>query len=214
VKRVLLVLALITLAGSAAWWWLRDAGPEALPVVAPDTPLEFDETVQMRWVDEETGEDDVWTVTKRETDPAEREAPPLPEPDPNADSHAPDESARALQAMGLESWKRGEIREAMSQLEAAVEADPEDPESRTQYGRLLLLGMSFDEARPQLERAAELNPDDAQVWLDLMTLYERRRLLTQSWEARQKAESLAGDRAIVQDPVSGFWVLEGNSVYP
>jgi len=214
VKRILILLALICIAGSGAWWYLRDRGAADLPVVSPEEPLGFDETVRMRWVDEDTGEVDEWTVTKRDTDPSEREPDPLPEPDPDAGDHVPDESARTLQAMGLESWKRGEIREAMSQLAAAVEADPDDPESRTQYGRLLVLGMSFQEALPQLERAAELNPDDPQVWLDLSTYYERRRQLSQSWEARRNAEALAGDRPIVQDPVSGFWILEGNSVYP
>jgi Tfp pilus assembly protein PilF len=212
-KRAAIVALLLAL-GAGAWWLRREKPSGDPPVVEPGTPLAFDEPVQMRWVDADTGEDDVWKVTKRDTDPADREPTPMPEPDPGAGDHQPDESARTLHAMGLESWKRGEIREAMAQFEQAIEADPDDPLPRTQYGRLMVLAMSFRDALPHLERAAELSPDDPQVWLDLVSVHERTRNLTASWEARRKAEELAGDRPIVQDPVSGFWVVDGNTIYP
>jgi len=196
------------------WWWLsREAPSPEPPVVSPGEPLAMDETVRMRWVDEETGEEDIWTVTKRDTTPEQRYSPPLPAPDPNAASHQPLESARTLNAMALESWKNGEIREAMTQLEAAIEADPDDPEIRTHYGRLLLLSMSYGDAREQLENAAQLNPDDPQVWLDLATLYQKTMALERSWEARGRAEALAEGREIRQDEM-GFWVLDGNTIYP
>jgi predicted Zn-dependent protease len=115
--------------------------------------------------------------------------------------------------MALESWKKGEIREALTQLEAAVEADPHDPEIRTHYGRLLLLSMSYGDAREHLERAAQLNPDDPQVWLDLATLYQKMQALDRSWEARGRAEALAEGREIYQHEM-GFWVLEGTRIYP
>ncbi len=118
-----------------------------------------------------------------------------------------------LNAMALESWKNGEIRKAMTQLEAAIDADPDDPEMRTHYGRLLLLSMSYGDAREQLENAAQLNPNDPQVWLDLATLYQNTMALELSWEARGRAEALAEGREIRQDEM-GFWVLDGNTIYP
>jgi predicted Zn-dependent protease len=116
--------------------------------------------------------------------------------------------------MGLESWKRGEIPEAMEQLREAIELDPDDPLPRTQYGRMKVLATEYNEALPHLERAAALQPTDPQVWLDLATLYEKALVLDRSWEARQRAEELVGDAAIVQDETSGFWVVEGTSIYP
>lgn len=207
------VSAMLLLGVAGAWWYLRERAPGEPAVVEPGTPLEFDEPVQMRWVDEESGEDDVWKVTKRVSDRADLEPDPLPEPDADVD-HRPDDSARALHARGLESWKRGEIREALVEFEQAIEVDPDDPLPRTQYGRLLMLSLSNRDALTHLERAAELSPEDPQVWLDLVSAHERSRNLNASWEARRRAEELAGDRAIVQDPVSGFWILEGNSIYP
>jgi predicted Zn-dependent protease len=203
---------LLVLLGSG-WWLTRDVADGEPPLVPPGEPLAMDETVRMRWLDEESGEEDIWTVTMRKTTPEQRHSPPLPTPDPEAISQEPNESARTLNAMALESWKKGEISQAMTQLEAAVEADPHDPEIRTHYGRLLLLSMSYRDAREQLERAAQLNPDDPQVWLDLATLYQKTQALDRSWEARGRAEALAGDREIYQQEM-GFWVLEGNRIYP
>lgn len=218
-------VAALALAGAGGWWLLREE-PEPLPVTreapAPqeraiglEKPLPMNETVELRWIDEQTGEEDVWKVTKREITPEDRAAAgALPEPDPDAGDHVPDESARALHAMGLESWKRGEIREAMEQLAEAIEADPDDPLPRTPYGRLQLLAMAYSEAQTHLERAAELNPDDPQVWLDLATLYEKTRVMDRAWAAHRRAEELVGDGAIYQDEVSGFWVVEGTNIYP
>ncbi len=213
----------IVMAGAGAWWLSRgEPSPppvagldKPLPVAGLDEPLPMDVNVELRWVVEETGAEDVWKVTKRETSPEDRATgPSLPEPDPNAGNHEPDESARALYAMGLESWKRGEIREAMTQLRDAIEVDPDDPLPRTQYGRLQVLAMQYNEALPHLERAASLRPDDPQVWLDLATLYEKALILDRSWEARRRAEDLVGDGLIYQDETSGFWLVEGTSIQP
>ncbi len=213
----------IVMAGAGAWWLSRgEPSPPSVaglekspPAVGLDEPLPMDETVELRWVDEETGAEDVWKVTKRETSPEDRATgPSLPEPDPDAGNHEPDESARTLYAMGLESWKRGEIRDAMSQLRDAIEVDPDDPLPRTQYGRLQVLAMEYNEALPHLERAAALRPDDPQVWLDLTTLYEKALILDRSWEARRRAEELVGDRPIYQDELSGFYMVEGTIIHP
>jgi hypothetical protein len=221
----MVAVAVVAVGGAGAWWLLREASPPPVATKTPapaervvglGKPLPMDETVELRWVDEETGEEDVWKVTKREISPGDQAAAaaPLPEPDPNAGDHVPDESARALQAMGLESWKRGEISEAMAQLAQAVATDPDDPELQTQYGRLQLLAMDYGTARPHLERAAALNPEDPQAWLDLASLYERSRDISRAAAARQRAQELLGDGQIVQDPTSGFWVVEGTNIYP
>jgi tetratricopeptide (TPR) repeat protein len=204
----------LVIAGAGAWWLLQGE-PSPPRVVGLEKPLPFDETVELRWTDEETGEEDVWKVTKRETAPEDRlPGPVLPEPDPDAGNHEPNESARTLLAMGLESWKRGDILEAMAQLRDAIEVDPDDPLPRTQYGRLKVLAMEYSEALPHLERAAALQPSDPQVWLDLATLYEKALLLDQGWGARRRAEELVGDGSIYQDELSGFWLIEGTSIHP
>jgi tetratricopeptide (TPR) repeat protein len=208
------IAGLATLVIVAAGWWIWLQFLRGPRVVEPGEPLRMGETVQMRWVDEESGEEEVWKVTKRETTSDDLAPRPLPEPDPEAANHEPSESSRALHAMALESWKRGEIREALSQLEQSIEMDPEDPLPRTQYGRLQLLAMDFSTAMIHLERAAELAPDDPQVWLDLTTLYQKRQMLERSWEARRRADALADGREIYQDERSGFWVIEGTSIYP
>jgi adenylate cyclase len=213
----------IGMAGAGAWWLLRgEPSPPPVaelekppPVAGLEKPLPMDESVDLRWTDEESGAEEVWKVTKRATDPEDRvPSPAMPEPDPNAGSHVPDESARTLHAMGLESWKRGEIVEAMAQLREAIEVDPDDPLPRTQYGRLKMLAMEYSEALPHLERAAALQPSDPQVWLDLATLYEKALVIERAWEAHRRAEELVGDGAIHQDEISGFWVIEGTSIYP
>jgi hypothetical protein len=38
--------------------------------------------------------------------------------------------------------------------------------------------------------------------------------LNEFWEARRRAEALADGKTISQDPVSGFFVIEGVSIYP
>jgi hypothetical protein len=206
------ILALVLLIVGIAIW-IRPVAQEEIPVVSPGEPLVMDQPVRMRWVDEETGEADEWQITKREGNPEDWEGRPLPEPELDSPAHVPDESSRALSAMALDSWRRGEIVEAMDTLDAAIEADPDDPLPRTQYGRLLALSMSYKKSLVQLERAAELQPQDPQVWLDLATVHEKTLSLNRSWEARRRAESLAEGREIRQGEM-GFWVVGDNSIYP
>jgi tetratricopeptide (TPR) repeat protein len=210
-------IAIATFAVAAvglAVFLLAPGEPKEPRVVVPGQPLPMDETVQMHFIDDETGEDEMWTVSKRETSPEDRQPRPLPEPDPEAGEREPVESARVLQGLGLEAWKRGEIPEAMSLLQQAIEADPDDPHSRTQYGRLTLLAMAYSESLPHLERAAELTPDDPQVWLDLATYYEKKLIHERSWQALRRAEELAGGRSFSREERSGFWLIEGESIFP
>ena len=92
-------------------------------------------------------------------------------------------------------------------------ADPGDAVVRGSYGRLLTLMTAYDEAFPHLKRAAELSPEDPQVWVDLLSLYERNGLPGRAIEARQKAEDLAGGRKIVQDE-TGLYVLGEGKIFP
>jgi len=201
----------LTLLG--AFWLLRSESKREPRIVELGEPLPLDETVRLRWVEGEANEEEVWTVTKRETSPEEHSVRPLPTPDPDAASHQPDESARALHGMALESWRSGQIPQAMEQFEQAIELDPDDPLPRTHYGRLLVLAMSYRDALPHLERAAELTPGDPQVWLDLATLHEKSLVLDRSWAARRRAEELADGREIRRQEM-GFWVVDGTSIYP
>lgn len=239
-KSAIAAAAALAVAGVGAWWWLREEPapppaaaqepPPAERVIGLEQPLPLDATVEVRWVDDATGEEDVWQVTKREIAPEEPSAAAdLPEPDPDADDHVPDESARTLTAMGVESWKRGEIRQAMTQLEKAIETDPDDPQPRTQLGRLQVLAMNYHVARTHLKRAAELQPKDPQAWLDLATVDLKLRDLEAYWEEEKRARDLLRTGLTVEsraaatevreiqiqvDPETGFLVGPGTQILP
>ena len=188
--------------------------PTGPRVVEEGAPLPFDQPVEMRFHDEKTGDTETWKLEKKITTREEAVGTvKLPEPDPAGKDHEPRESARALDGLGLEAWKQGDLQQALQLFEQAVAADPDDRVPRSHYGRLLMLATDYDAARPQLERAAALAPDDPQVWLDLQSFYERAQLLDLSWEARARAEALAGGRAITQDEM-GLYQIEGASWYP
>lgn len=199
---------------AAVWLARRDAGgPE---VVAPGQPLPFDREVALRFRDDETGDEETWRLEKRETTREESlggAARALPAPDPAPADRAVDESARALEGLGRDAWRAGEIETALTHLESAVDADPDDWVPRASYGRLLTLVHDYGAAAEQLERAAELAPDDPQRWLDLQSLYERQVDLERALAARRRAEALAGGAPIRKD-WAGQWVVEGAEPLP
>ncbi len=202
-------MALCAIAGLV---WL--AQPRGQQVVREGEALPFDEKVEMRFVDEKTGAAETWKLEKKVTTREEAVGElSLPEPDPAAAGHEPDESARTLDAMALEAWKSGDVERAIERFEAAIAADPDDRVPRSHYGRLLTLATDYERARPHLERAAELAPDDPQVWLDLQTLYERSLRIELALEARVRAEALAKGRPIRQDPM-GYYEIEGAPSFP
>jgi tetratricopeptide (TPR) repeat protein len=205
-----LAFSLVALAGGA-WWLVVGRGSR---VVEPGTPLPFDQPVEMHFRDEESGESEVWKLEKRTMTREEAVgAVQLPEPDPARQDHRPDESARALDGLGLQAWREGNLQQALELFEKAVAADPDDRVPRSHYGRLLTLATDYAAALPHLERAAELAPEDPQVWLDLYSLYERTQRFDQSWEARARAEQLAGGRPISQDEL-GLYRVEGSDWGP
>jgi Flp pilus assembly protein TadD len=213
--RVAIAAATVVVILAGAVWWTR-RGPDGPSVVEPDAPLPFDRKVEMRFQDEENGAEEIWVFEKRHTNRDEslaRDARRLPEADPAAPDRSADESARALDGMGREAWRGGDVEGALDLLEQAVDADPDDWVPRASYGRLLTLAQDFPRAREQLERAAELAPDDPQRWLDLQSLYERQLDLELSFAARRRAEQLAPD-AVIEKDWAGQYVIEGGETIP
>jgi tetratricopeptide (TPR) repeat protein len=211
-RRTLAIVFGAALFALAAIVWLdRARGPR---VVAEGEPLPFGEKVEMRFHEAQSGESETWKLEKRETTREQSVgAVELPEPDPAPPDRAPDESARALDGLGIAAWRQGDVAKAAEQLEQAVAADPDDRVPRSHLGRLLTVMTDYERALPHLERAAALAPDDPQVWLDLRSLYERTQRLEPAFAARARAEALANGRPIVQD-WAGFWTLEGAETIP
>ena len=209
-RALAITLALVLVALAAIVWLDRPHGPR---VVAEGAPLPEGEKVEMRFQNED-GQTETWKLEKKETTREEALAPmAMPEPDPNAAAHEPNDSARALDAQALETWKHGDITKALEIFEQSVAADPDDRVPRSHFGRLLTLMTDYERALPQLERAAELAPEDPQVWLDLQTLYQRAHRFDAAFAARARADALAGGRQIGQDS-TGFWTIEGSEEIP
>jgi Flp pilus assembly protein TadD len=162
---------------------------------------------------DENGKPQPWKITKWEVPRDKLPDLVLPKPGPRTTSEsAGTDSARSLDAEALESWKAGDIQGALEKFDAAVKADPEDPEPHSDYGRLLTMMTDYQRAMPQLEEAAKLKSQDPQVWLDLATFYERTELFERATYAKQKADQLAAGRQAIRND-DGFWVLEG-TVFP
>jgi tetratricopeptide (TPR) repeat protein len=157
------------------------------------------------------GKSEVWRITKKEVPHEKLPDLVLPEPAPRGTPEDErTESARALDAQALEAWKHGDLQGALDKFEAAVKADPDDPEPHSDYGRLLTRMTDYAKAGPHLDRAAQLKPSDAQVWLDLANYYERSMLLERAMYAQERAEKLAGGVPIVRDE-NGLMALQGKT---
>ena len=72
--------------------------------------------------------------------------------------------------------------------------------------------VSYEKALPLLERARDLQPGNAQAWLDLATLHERRQRLEKSWAARAEAAKIVGTDSITRDE-QGRFVVAGNTLW-
>jgi tetratricopeptide (TPR) repeat protein len=207
-SRSALLLAAVFVLGLVAFVIHQRSAPERI------APVPMGETVTQILPDA-SGKPQAWKLTKREVPLEKLPDMVLPAPRPRTAPLDPAraESARALNGEALESWKHGDIKTALAKFEAAVKADPDDAEPRTQYGRLLTLMTDYDRAYPQLARAAELKPEDPQVWLDLATVYEKGVLLERAAYARQRAERLAQGATIERDD-NGFYFLKGGKLFP
>jgi tetratricopeptide (TPR) repeat protein len=209
VKRlVLTIVPLLLIVGAVLFWRMRDP---AIP--AAEVPVPIGETVERALPDAE-GKPEVWTISKQEIaleDLPDQVLPRRAPRDSAPGSHT--DSARALNARALESWKHGDVRGALDLFEAAIAADPDDWAPRSDYGRLLLLMTDYEQAWTQLERASELEPDSPRVWIDLISFYERNQLFERAGYARQRAQELAGGQTIVRDE-TGLWRLENDSIFP
>ena len=173
-------------------------------------PVATGETMTQLLADE-NGNPQVWKIRKWEVPRDKLADLVLPKPAPRTvTENARTESARALDAQALETWRHGDIQGALHKFDAAVQADPDDAQPHSDYGRLLTLMTDYQRAMPHLEKAAQLKPEDPQVWLDLATFYERNELLERAAYAKQKADQLAGGRNAIRDD-NGFWIFEGTT---
>ena len=157
-------------------------------------------------VEQEDGEIENWKLKKTYV-PREK-LPDLVLPQPEEDSSEQNGVQSQLAKNATESWRTGNIREAIEIFDQAIKENPDDVSALSSYGRLLTMMSAKSEALPHLERAAELTPNDPQVWLDLATLYERSILLERALYAKETAEKLANGRTIFRNQ-RGFWVLDG-----
>jgi predicted Zn-dependent protease len=212
---LLVAIAGALVLGFAAFVILSTREKEPAPEPTGESELALEPVPLGKTVEQELpgydGKPETWTLSKQEV---EREKLPemvLPQPQPRR--APPDDSARALEAQALETWKQGDLEGALAMFDAALEADPDDPQVLGRYGRLLALMTDYERAYPLLERAAQVKPEDPQVWLDLLSFYEKNVLLERAGYAREKAQALAGGVPITQDE-NGFYFLEGNRLFP
>jgi tetratricopeptide (TPR) repeat protein len=79
---------------------------------------------------------------------------------------------RELQELRLNAYTAsGDVGEALSAYREQVEANPENPIFRYNYGSLLLNDEQYEEAATQLERATELNPENGDAFFNLGASY-------------------------------------------
>ena len=119
-RRLLLSLApLLLIVGAVFFWRMRDP---AIPTA--EVPVPIGEAVERVLPDAE-GNPEVWTISRQEIaleDLPDQALPRRAPRDSAPGSHT--DSARALDARALESWKHGDVRGALDLFEAAVAADP------------------------------------------------------------------------------------------
>ncbi len=204
-RRHALLLTILFVAGFALFLGLQrrpsPVGPELVPMGKTATQL----------LPDENGKPQAWKITKGEV--PRNKLPDLVLPKPalrTTCEKARSDAARTLNAQALETWRHGDIQGALDKFDAAVKADPDDPQAHSDYGRLLTLMTDYEHAMPHLEKAAQLKPEDPQVWLDLASFYERTELFERAAYAKQKADQLAGGREAIRDD-NGFWIFEGTS---
>ena len=204
-KRHALLLVILFVTGFGLFLGLQrrpgSVGPKPVPMGKTVTQL----------LPDERGKPQPWRITKSEVPRDQLPDLVLPKPAPRtARENARTDSARALAAQALETWRQGDIQGALDKFDAAVTVDPDDPEPHSDYGRLLTLMTDYQHAMAHLEKAAQLKPEDPQVWLDLATFYERNELFERAAYAKQKADQLAGNRKAIRDD-NGFWIFEGTT---
>jgi tetratricopeptide (TPR) repeat protein len=79
---------------------------------------------------------------------------------------------RELQELRLSAYTAtGNVEDALSAYREQVEANPENPIFRYNYGSLLLNDEQYEAAAEQLERATELNPDNGDAFFNLGAAY-------------------------------------------
>ena len=69
------------------------------------------------------------------------------------------------------AWQRGELDQALSDLQTAIQLEPSNRVIAVELGRLLMQRGDLAEAERRLIEARDLNPDDPIGWLALAELY-------------------------------------------
>ncbi len=97
------------------------------------------------------GKPEKWTLTKKIVPREKLPDEVLPQPAPRlTPPGVQTEAARTLNAQALNAWREGKVKNALDLFEQAIEADPEDPVPRSDYGRLLTLMTDYPKAYPHL----------------------------------------------------------------
>lgn len=137
------------------------------------------------------------------------EAEMLPQPKEAPNRFSANSAALAV-SEGVNALNAGSIEVALSKFQEAVTADPTNVSAHQNLGRLHLQMSSLEIAATHLEEAASLDPENPEVWLDLLSFYERSMLLERAHYARRRIDALAPNQKLVKD-WRGFWRFEGTT---
>jgi tetratricopeptide (TPR) repeat protein len=103
---------------------------------------------------------------------ANRKDEPLAYADPiYASVMSLNQSSAWQNSLGVQSSRVGRWRVAMAHFKRAVEANPDSPEVRANYGRALLILGDVPEAQTQLEEAFRLDPQSEQIRSNLCSAW-------------------------------------------
>jgi tetratricopeptide (TPR) repeat protein len=110
------------------------------------------------------------------------------------------------------AWQRGELDQALSDLQYARVRDPQNRIITAELGRLYMQRGELERAEVWLIAARDLHPDDPLGWLALAELYAGRAYgsRTQAIEAAQQAVRRAPDQAEAHVWLGAAYLLNGD----
>ena len=110
------------------------------------------------------------------------------------------------------AWQRGDLDQALTDLQYASEREPQNRLIAAELGRLYMQRNEFDQAEKWLTTARDLQPDDPIGWLALAELYAGRAYGTppQAIEAAQQAVQHAPSQAEAHVWLGAAYLLNGD----
>ncbi len=110
------------------------------------------------------------------------------------------------------AWQRGELDQALTDLQYANEREPQNRLIVAELGRLYMQRSEFDQAEKWLVAARDLQSDDSLGWLALAELYAGRAYGTpaQAIEAAQQAVQHAPSQAEAHVWLGAAYLLNGD----